>query len=204
MFRWYYHQIDFVFHNFFRWPCVTCLTKSNLWHHNRICDTTKHHDFYLTKFDFLISEFWMKSWYQKWIRDIINRICKIHVYLVISKIDFVISQNKLCSNNKSLWTRKYCIFCDIRNAFLFCDIKSILWYHKIDVIMWYHKNQIWVITKNNSLDITKSNNWYLKIIASLWYHNLWYLVLSQFGIVCDITICDILTSNLWHKIDFSK
>ena len=68
------------------------------------------------------------------------------------------------------------------------------------------QNQICIITKNGTLDITKSSNWYLEIKVSLWYHNLEYIVISQFGISgisCDIT-CDILTSNLWHKIDFSK
>ena len=72
---------------------------------------------------------------------------QIHVYLVIlviSKIDFLISQNK-CSNNKWLWMRKSCIFSDIMKSiiwFLFCDHK----FNFCDI-----RKQTWLC------DITKSN-----------------------------------------------
>ena len=62
----------------------------------------------------------------------------------IKKIDFVISQNQ-SSNNKWLWMRKSCIFCDITKSimrFLFCD-------HKINFCD--ITNQTWLC------DIRKSN-----------------------------------------------
>ena len=92
------------------------------------------------------------------------------------KIEFVISQNRICDITKSnLWYHKkslnlwYHKIEFVISQIHICDIiNSILWYHKISLNLWYIKFDF-VISQILFYDITNSILWYHKFKLILWY-----------------------------------